>query len=390
VIGRFSLAGPNPMVPDTARNPRALALQFQLPNGELHQMAMLNTPVFGAATVESFYQRQLADIPDATGKRDPRSWRPTKPSPMDRRLGQPHPPPFGDSYHSLNAFKHHAHEHWIKWRFEPRDCVHFLSEEELKTLPKDFLVQRITDRTRKGPVQWDMVVSLGEAGDPIDNPAVAWPAERKEVTVGTLTLTRAGNDAVGQCEDINFDPNVHGRSSPDATVYRLCANETARPTKRSVEQTARNAATPGGTARAPPNSGACRVATLMVSLAAMAANSLRRSCHDGHGALKARLADNMNDRRYGDARGIYLSQTLTEAEGYATSLSANMERLHWLAHGDPAETAIVSLMRTHRAYIVTRRSGPLVRHAASRPSDFGAGACTTIMARRSSRMAADS
>jgi hypothetical protein len=49
-----------------------MALQFQLLDGELHQMAMINTPVFGAATVRSFYERQLAEIPNpATGGRDP-------------------------------------------------------------------------------------------------------------------------------------------------------------------------------------------------------------------------------------------------------------------------------------------------------------------------------
>lgn len=237
VIGRFSLAGPNPMVPDTARNPRAMALQFQLPNGELHQTAMLNTPVFGASTVESFYQRQLADVPDANGKRDPEKLVAYKAKFSDGKaqgdwLASHTPPPsFAETaYYSLNAFKfidNAKHERWVKWRFEPRDGVHFLSDEEMKTLPKDFLVQRITERTRKGPVQWDMVVSLGEAGDPIDNPAVAWPAERKEVTVGTLTLTRAGNDAVGQCEDINFDPNVLSTGvepSPDAILaYRSAA-----------------------------------------------------------------------------------------------------------------------------------------------------------------------
>lgn len=238
VVARFSLAGPNPTVPDTARNPRAMALQFQLPGGELHQMAMLHTPVFGAASVESFYQRQLADIPDAaTGKRDPEKLAAYKAKFPESKaqgdwLASHNPPPsFAEAaYYSLNAFKFvdgAQTGRWVKWRFEPHDGVHFLSDEELKTLPKDFLVQRITDRARKGPVQWDMVVSLGEDGDPIDNPAVAWPAERKDVTVGTLTLSRAGTDAVGQCEDINFDPNVLSSGvepSPDAILaYRSAA-----------------------------------------------------------------------------------------------------------------------------------------------------------------------
>jgi catalase len=234
VIARFSLAGPNPKVPDTARNPRAMALSFDLPDGEEQRMAMLHTPVFGASSVESFHERQLADIPDATGKRDPAKLAAYKAKYPEGKaqgdwLATHNPPPsFTETaYYSLHAFQFIAEDktaRWVKWRFEPQDGVHVLGDEELKTLPGDFLVQRLTERTRKGPVRWDMVVSLGQDGDPIDNPAVAWPADRQEITVGTLTLTRAGDDAVGQCEDINFDPNVLStgiEASPDALLaYR--------------------------------------------------------------------------------------------------------------------------------------------------------------------------
>lgn len=232
VVVRFSLAGPNPQIPDTTKNPRGMALQFHLPEGELHQMAMLNTPVFGAATVQSFYERLQADVPDpATGKRDPEKLKAYKAKYSDFKgqaewLATHNPPPsFAEAtYYSLNAFKFingAKQEHWVKWRFVPHDGSTFLSDDELARLPKDFLVQRITERTRKGPVLWDMIVSLGEAGDPIDNPTIAWPPQRREINVGTLTVTRAGTDAVGQCEDVNFDPNVLSagvEASPDSIL----------------------------------------------------------------------------------------------------------------------------------------------------------------------------
>jgi catalase len=231
-IARFSLAGPNPAIPDTMKNPRGMALQFQLPGGELHQMAMLNTPVFGAATVQSFFERQQADVPDpTTGKRDSgklEAYISTHPDNKEQATwlsGHNPPPTFSEAaYYSLNAFKFvdaNKKEHWVKWRFEPRDGEKFLGEAEMQSLPHDFLFQRLTERVRKGPVQWDMIVSLGEAGDPLDNPSVAWPKERREVNAGTLTLTRAGTDAEGQCEDINFDPNVLSAGvepSPDAIL----------------------------------------------------------------------------------------------------------------------------------------------------------------------------
>jgi catalase len=54
VVARFSMPGGNPGVPDAAKVPRGLALQFSLPDGGLQHMTMLNTPVFGAATPQTF------------------------------------------------------------------------------------------------------------------------------------------------------------------------------------------------------------------------------------------------------------------------------------------------------------------------------------------------
>ena len=84
VIARFSLAGGNPKLPDTARNPRGMALEFKLPGGKLHHMTMLNTPMFGAANPQSFLDQMLAMQPDpATGKPDPEKMKAFKASHPD-------------------------------------------------------------------------------------------------------------------------------------------------------------------------------------------------------------------------------------------------------------------------------------------------------------------
>lgn len=219
LVARFSVAGPNPDASDKTRNPRGLAIQFQLPGGDLHQMAMLNTPVFGAATVQSFYDRLLADQPDpATGARNPEKLKAFFASHPDARpqadwLAAHNPPPSyaNSAYYSLHAFSFvdtQKQGHWVKWRFEPRDGARFLDDSALSAAPDAFLAQSLTARARSGPIVWDMIVSLGEAGDPLDNPTLAWPASRQEIIAGQLTIARAGEDARGQCEEINFDPNL--------------------------------------------------------------------------------------------------------------------------------------------------------------------------------------
>lgn len=238
LVGRFSVAGPNPSAPDTTKSPRGMALQFRLPDGELHQTAMLNTPVFGAAAVQSFLDRQTVDVPDpATGKKDPAKLQEFVRTHPDNKgqadwLSSHNPAPSyaNITYYSLNAFKFVAAdggEHWVKWRFVPKDGEAFLSDAELAAAPKDFLTAHLEDRLTKGSIGWKMIVTVGQDGDPIDNPSVAWPTDRPEILAGELTLTKGGKDAAGQCEDINFDPNLLSdgvEPSPDQILqYRSAA-----------------------------------------------------------------------------------------------------------------------------------------------------------------------
>ena len=229
VQARFSLAGGRATAPDNARSPRGLALQFQLPGGALHQMAMLNVPVFSSATPESFFARLDADRPDpATGKPDPAKQkavaeRYTDNKPLAAWMSQHRPPPSyaNASFHSLHAFRFvnaQDQARWVKWHFVPRDGEKELGEDELKSAGADFLVPALAERLRKGPVEWDMVLTLGQDGDPVSDPTQAWPAGRTEATVGTLQIARAGG---GACEAINFDPLVLSdgvQPSPDDPV----------------------------------------------------------------------------------------------------------------------------------------------------------------------------
>jgi len=83
-----------------------------------------------------------------------------------------------------------------------------LADAKLKPMPPDFLEPAWIARTKQGTVRWDMVIALGEPGDPEDNPTLAWPADRKQFKAGTLTLISATPQKGAACEKINFDPLV--------------------------------------------------------------------------------------------------------------------------------------------------------------------------------------
>lgn len=251
VIGRFSVAGPSPEAPDASKSPRGLGLQFKLPQDELQQTAMLNVPIFPVATVQAFYDSLLINLPDpTTGKADPEKGKAfaaahPEAKPFFEYMGAHNPPPsyVNADYRSLSAYKfvNGKSETWIRWRFEPADGEKFMTEDELKAAPKDFLDQRLAERTRKGPVKWTMVGTIGQPdkGDSIKDPSSPWPKDRKEVKLGTLTLTKGGQDAAGQCEDINFDPNVASAGiepSPDDEILQYRSSAYAESFSRRMNE----------------------------------------------------------------------------------------------------------------------------------------------------------
>ncbi len=219
VIARFSMPGGNPGVPDTARIPRGMALEFKLPDNALHHITMLNTPVFGAATPQTFFDDIVAKTPDpATGKPDPEKIKAFKEKhpdshPQAEFLAQNNPPVSwaNSSYFSIHSFKFINKEEQttlVRWRFVPQDGEKQLTDEELKTLPKDFLEKRLIERVKDGPVRWDMILTIGKPGDPENNPTLLWPKEREEIKVGTLSIASAVPQKGAECETINFDPLI--------------------------------------------------------------------------------------------------------------------------------------------------------------------------------------
>jgi catalase len=220
VIARFSLGGGSPDVPDAAPAPRGMALEFHLPGNALQHITMIDVPIFGATSPASFRDAIVAAKPDPkTGQPDPEKLKAYAASHPDAmaltQLASHHNPSanyYQDTYFSIHTFKFidaKGAEHPIRWRFVPRDGTKELSAAEAKSAPHDFLEKNFMERARKGPVLWDMIVYVGEPGDPLDNPTLLWPETRRHFTAGTLSITSATAQQKGMaCEPINFDPLV--------------------------------------------------------------------------------------------------------------------------------------------------------------------------------------
>lgn len=213
VAGRFSLAGGNPTVADTPGAARGLGLAIGFPGTDQWRTAMLNIPVFLDNSPQGFYDRLLASKPVAgTGKPDPKlmadflSRHPETAAAMALVKKSPPTPGFADStFSGLNTFylvDRAGARVSVRWSFVPQQTALPPKSDDPNALFDALIVQ-----VKTAPLQWNLRLTVGQAGDPVD-PTLPWPADRKVIDAGILTLTEAQTDAAGNARDINFDPLV--------------------------------------------------------------------------------------------------------------------------------------------------------------------------------------
>lgn len=218
VVARFSIGGGNPMAPDNAKSQRNMALQFDLPGGEVWQMGNISAPIFGAATPEQLLGRLESLIPDPeTKKPDPakvKAYTDANPEVLMQGkyfASQPVPASFGKvNYWGVHAFGFvdaSGKKQFGKWVFEPVGGTLGLSDEEAKAKGTTFLFDDLRQRVAAGGVAFDFNVQLAQPGDKIDSAVVPLPDDRMKVTLGRLTIKAVSADSTGACVNVNYDPN---------------------------------------------------------------------------------------------------------------------------------------------------------------------------------------
>jgi catalase len=219
VVGRFSLGGGNPQMPDEPTAVLAMGLSLRPPGGEEWRMAMIHLPVFVVKDVQGFYEQLLASKPDpATGKPDPSKLaafaaaHPEFVRAMQVIKDGPSPSGFATAnYNSLNTFRFVNAAGAgvpVRWSMVASVASAPAAPEQGKSPDKSYLFDDVIARLARGPLQWHLIVTLAQPGDVTNDPTVPWPADREHVDVGTLTINRAETEAPGNCRDVVFDPLV--------------------------------------------------------------------------------------------------------------------------------------------------------------------------------------
>src|SRR3984957_2178002 len=213
IVGRFNLASPNLSAPDATVRVRGMGLQITASDGQVWRTAMIDAPFFPVSTPEALYALTVA-----SGSKDPNAmknfvaahaelatfgaW--AQSAPWTGRFAE-------DRFNSLNSFTFtnaSGATSIVRWSLVPAAQPVTVQPDELAKGGPDVLEQEITQRVKSGPLQWTMVITVANPGDPTADPSKAWPQDRRTVEVGTLVVQQIEPEQDGPCRDINFDPTV--------------------------------------------------------------------------------------------------------------------------------------------------------------------------------------
>jgi catalase len=213
---RFSDSTGLPSLPDGSgdANPHGMAVKFHTASGGYVDIVANSLAFFPVANGEEFLAllQALAASPPGT----------PKPTPAERFIGA-HPavlPAFAsattpaslarETYNGVDAFVFvdaAGHRQPFRYRIVPATGrpLHLAPAVAAK-MPPDFLVDELKRRLARRPVAFHLLAQLAAPGDQTKDPTQPWPASRKLVDMGTITLTRAAADNVQAQKDLRYLP----------------------------------------------------------------------------------------------------------------------------------------------------------------------------------------
>ncbi|MBS0561202.1 MAG: catalase family peroxidase [Proteobacteria bacterium] len=214
VTVRFSDATGLPTLPDGApnANPHGMAIKFHLPGGTDTDMVLNSLKFFPVATGEDFRDLLLAAAaspPDAPKPTAVEKFLAAHPSAPAALATVATPDSFADEeYYGVDAFflvDKAGAKHAVRYIMQPEKVVHLDPAEAAKRAP-DFLVAGLANRLAKGPAVFHLKAQLAEPGDPITDATKPWPAERKQIDLGVLTVTKVAADSAAAEKALLFLP----------------------------------------------------------------------------------------------------------------------------------------------------------------------------------------
>jgi len=214
VTARFSDATGIPDLPDGSpfANPHGMAVKFKQPDGSESDMVLVSLKTFPVSNGEDF-----RDMLMAIAKSPPAAAKPTEfdrflaahPAALPALASAATPDSFADEeYRGLSAFilmNASGQRQPVRFIMSPEKVVHLEPADAAKR-PPDFLFKELSERLKAGPVTFHLKAQLAEPGDPTNDATKAWPADRKVVELGTLSIDKIVPDSAEAQKALLFLP----------------------------------------------------------------------------------------------------------------------------------------------------------------------------------------
>jgi catalase len=216
VTVRFSDGAPDPSIPDNSPNayPRGVAIRFALPGGERTDIVAISHNGFVVGSGEEFLALQQSIV--ATDPSKPHPW------PVEQFLGahpralkfvqdgKPTPDSFAtESFYGNNAFafvNKKGAKQAFRYQILPVAGSHYLDDASVASKSPEYLFDELKARLAKGPVKFRLVAQLPGPGDTTNDSSMVWPADRKTVDLGTITISSVVADSDAAQKALAFDP----------------------------------------------------------------------------------------------------------------------------------------------------------------------------------------
>jgi catalase len=213
---RFSDSTGLPTLPDGAgpANPHGLSLKFHLADKSDMDVVTNSLAFFPVATGEDFrdlLQAVAASGPDAAKPTKLEQFVATHPAVPKAFASATTPSSLArEQYNGVDAFifvDSAGKRQPFRFAFVPVAGVEHITPEAAAKQPPDFLMAELPKRLAKGPVKFRMMAQLANPTDQTKDPTQPWPADRRLVDMGTITITKAVADSATAEKALRFLPN---------------------------------------------------------------------------------------------------------------------------------------------------------------------------------------
>ena len=216
VTVRFFDATGLPNLADGAEdaNPHGMAIRFRPEGATYVDVVIVSLPYFPVATGEQF-----AQLLQAASESGPDAPKPTKieqfiaahPAAAKAGADVRTPTSFAretdngvDAFIFVNA---KGERQPFRFQFQPVAGAEHLDKDAAAEMPADFLRTELPERLKQAPAEFLVMAQLANPGDQTRDPTQPWPADRRMVDMGTISLTRAVADQDTAQKELRFLPN---------------------------------------------------------------------------------------------------------------------------------------------------------------------------------------